>query len=164
MAQRPFDTRSNSHPLLVTVSARIDTYKKVGDSLAGRYFQFRFLPLDIKELFQVSKTEPQKALENLMLLSGFPEPYLSGDVREYRRWRSSHLDIILRQDLLETETIKSIHSLELLVELMTERAGSLVSYNSLREDLNTDDKTVKRWFDALENSYVFLKSHPTQKK
>lgn len=159
-----YDTRENAHPLLVTGSARIDTYKKVGDSLAGRYFQFRLLPLDIKELAEISQTPPEQALEALLELSGFPEPYLSGDAREYRRWRSSHLDIILRQDLLETEAVKNIHSIEVLVDLMSERVGSLISYNSLREDLNTDDKTVKRWFTALENSYVLFKVPPYSKK
>jgi predicted AAA+ superfamily ATPase len=159
-----FDTRTGRHPLLVTGSARIDTYKKVGDSLAGRYFQFRLFPLDVKELSQISKADPQQVLESLLELSGFPEPYLSGDVREYKRWRSSHLDIILRQDLLETEALKNIQSIELLVELMTERVGSLISYNSLREDLQTDDKTVKRWFQALENSYILFKITPYSKK
>ncbi|MBK9041553.1 MAG: ATP-binding protein [Bdellovibrionales bacterium] len=159
-----FDTRTAIHPILVTGSARIDTYKKVGDSLAGRYYQFRLLPLDVKELVEVSHAEPQKALESIFQLSGFPEPLLSNDVREYRRWRSSHLDIILRQDLLESGSIKSIRSIELLVELMAERVGSLISYNSLREDLGTDDKTVKRWFDELENSYVFFRVTPYSKK
>lgn len=159
-----YDTRSGHAPLLVTGSARIDTYKKVGDSLAGRFFQFRLFPLDVKELVQISHEDPQKSLESLMELSGFPEPYLSGDVREYKRWRTSHLDIILRQDLLETEALKNIQSIELLVELMTERVGSLVSYNALREDLGTDDKTVKRWCDALENSYVLFKVPPYSKK
>lgn len=159
-----YDTRSGHAPLLVTGSARIDTYKKVGDSLAGRFFQFRLFPLDVKELAQISHEDPQKSLESLMELSGFPEPYLSGDVREYKRWRTSHLDIILRQDLLETEALKNIQSIELLVELMTERVGSLVSYNALREDLGTDDKTVKRWCDALENSYVLFKVPPYSKK
>ncbi|MGZ3798261.1 MAG: ATP-binding protein, partial [Pseudobdellovibrionaceae bacterium] len=49
-----FDTRTSKNPILVTGSARIDTYKKVGDSLAGRYFQFRLLPLDVKELSLIS--------------------------------------------------------------------------------------------------------------
>src|ERR1700733_15239656 len=35
--------------LLVTGSAKLDTYKKVGDSLAGRYFQYHLHPLDLKE-------------------------------------------------------------------------------------------------------------------
>lgn len=159
-----YDTRTSNLPILVTGSARMDTYKKVGDSLAGRYFQFRLYPLDIKELRQIAGEDPQHSMENLLKLSGFPEPYLSQDPKFYKRWRSTHLDIILRQDLLETEAIKSIKSVELLTELMTERAGSLLSYNSLREDLATDDKTIKRWFEALENSYVLFKITPYSKK
>lgn len=159
-----YDTRPRNLPLIVTGSARLDTYKKVGDSLAGRYFQFRLFPLDIKELYEINKESPQQALENLLTLSGFPEPYLSQDPRFYKRWRETHLDIILRQDLVETETVKNIRGLELLVELMRDRVGSLISYNSLREDLSTDDKTVKRWFEALENSYVFFKVTPYSKK
>lgn len=159
-----YDTRTQTHPIIVTGSAKIDTYKKVGDSLAGRYLQFRLLPFDIKELVTHHNDEPEVALENLLNLSGFPEPYLSGSLREYNRWQSTHMDIILKQDLLETETVKNINSLELLVELMTERIGSLISYNSLREDLATDDKTVKRWFNALEDSYVLFKVTPYSKK
>lgn len=94
--------------------------------MAGRYYQFRLLPLDVKELVEISHADPQKALESSFQLSGFPEPLLSNDVREYRRWRNSHLDIILRQDLLESGSIKSIRSIELLVELMAERVGKLL--------------------------------------
>lgn len=159
-----FDTRTFIHPILVTGSAKIDTYRKVGDSMAGRYFQFRLFPLDVKELWQISKTDPEKSLQALLVLSGFPEPYLAGKVSEYKRWRSTHTDIILRQDLLGAEAVKNIHSIELLIELMADRVGSLISYNSLREDLLTDDKTVKRWFEALENSYVLFKVTPYSKK
>lgn len=159
-----YDTQKKHHPIVVTGSARLDAYKKFGDSLAGRFFQFRLLPLDVKELVRMAEEEPQKALEGILERSGFPEPYLSRKISEYRRWRSSHLDIILRQDLLETEAFKSIRSIELLVELMSERAGSLISYNSLREDLNTDDKSVKRWFGALENSYVLFRVTPYSKR
>lgn len=159
-----YDTRVEKKPILVTGSAKIDTYKKVGDSLAGRYYQYRLLPFDIKELSLFSAESSESSLEKLLTLSGFPEPYLANSVREYKRWQASHLDIILRQDLIETESIKNIQAVELLVELMRERVGHLISYNALREDLGTDDKTVKRWFNALENSYVLFKVTPYSKK
>lgn len=159
-----YDVRTDKKALIVTGSARLDTYKKVGDSLAGRYFQFSLFPLDVKELVEQKITDSQTALDNLFKLSGFPEPYLSGSEREYKRWRQSHLQIILKQDLVETETISNIKSIELLTELMTERVGSTLSYNSLREDLNTDDKTVKRWCLQLINMYVFFQVTPYSKK
>ncbi len=155
-----FDTRKVKNIILVTGSAKIETYKKMGDSLAGRFYQYKLFPLDIKEIVQFSKTSPEKAMDQLLELSGFPEPYLSGSKTEYKKWQKSHLDIILKQDLLETETVQNIKAVELLIDLMTDRIGSLISYNSLREDLGTDDKTVKRWCDQLENMYVLFKITP----
>lgn len=155
-----FDVRQNKKAIIVTGSAKIDTYKKMGDSLAGRYFQYKLLPFDVKELVQHSKIDAEDAMNKLLELSGFPEPFLSGSANEYRRWQKSHLDVILRQDLLETESVQQIKSVELLIELMSDRVGSLISYNSLREDLSTDDKTVKRWCSLLEDIYVLFKIQP----
>ncbi len=155
-----FDTRITKNVILVTGSAKIETYKKMGDSLAGRFYQYKLFPLDVKEIVKFNKTSPEKAMDQLLELSGFPEPYLSGSLKEYKKWQKSHLDIILKQDLLETDTVQNIKAVELLIELMTDRIGSLISYNSLREDLGTDDKTVKRWCDQLENMYVLFKITP----
>ena len=55
-----FDTEGNRPKLVVTGSARLDTLKKVGDSLAGRYFQYRVHPLDIRELVKVEKKHLSK--------------------------------------------------------------------------------------------------------
>jgi uncharacterized protein len=43
-----YDTEGIPPSILVTGSAKLDTYRKVGDSLAGRFFQFRIHPLDLK--------------------------------------------------------------------------------------------------------------------
>ena len=44
---------------LVTGSAKLDTYKKVGDSLAGRFFQYSLFPVDFKEALVLF--EPKEA-------------------------------------------------------------------------------------------------------
>lgn len=155
-----YDVRKSKKAIVVTGSAKIDTYKKVGDSLAGRFYQFQLFPLDVKEVVEQKLMSSEEALENLLNLSGFPEPFLSGKVSEYNRWRKTHLDIILKQDLLETEATTNIKSIEVLTELMTEKVGSLFSYSSLREDLQTDDKTIKRWCSLLEDMYVIFKIQP----
>lgn len=91
------DTEGIPPALVVTGSAKLDTYKKVGDSLAGRFFQFRLHPLDLKELFSYGSADnPAQALDTLLEIGGFPEPYLKGNVRFYKRWRRTHLDIILK--------------------------------------------------------------------
>ncbi len=159
-----FDTEGIPPALLVTGSARLDTYKKVGDSLAGRFFQFRLHPLDLKEIGTFLKPDnPGKELDKLLDTGGFPEPFLKGKGPFYKRWQKSHLDIIIRQDLIELENVQEISAIETLIQLLKRRVGSPISYHSLAEDLQCSDKTVKRWLTILENMYVIFKVPPYHK-
>ncbi|MGB0678319.1 MAG: ATP-binding protein [Polyangiales bacterium] len=156
-----YDTEDKRPRLLVTGSAKLDSLRKVGDSMAGRFFRHRLHPFDLKELTTV--LPPEKAaieLDTLMRLGGFPEPLLSGSEAFARRWQRSHLDIILRQDLLDLEQVRDIQSIETLVALLQERVGSPVSYASLARDLQRDPKTVKRWLLLLENLFVVFAVRP----
>ncbi len=156
-----YDTEGIPPSLVVTGSAKLDTYKKVGDSLAGRFFQFRLHPLDLKELFSYGSADnPTQALDTLLEIGGFPEPYLKGKVQFYKRWRRTHLDIILKQDLVDLENVRQISVIETLVQLLRRRVGSPVSYSSLARDLEVSDKTIKKWLIVLENMYVVFRVTP----
>ena len=52
-----YDVEGMPPALLVTGSARLDAFRKTGDSLAGRQFQFRLHPLDFKEALAVLRFE-----------------------------------------------------------------------------------------------------------
>lgn len=111
----------------------LDTYKKAGDSLAGRFFQFRMHPLDLKEIHTFLKPDDLEAeLDKLLSVGGFPEPFLNGTSRFYNRWKKSHLDIILKQDLIDLENARQITQIETLIQLLKHRVGSPISYSSLR--------------------------------
>jgi predicted AAA+ superfamily ATPase len=144
--------------LIVTGSARIDVARKMGDSLAGRHFLFRLHPLTMKELRGVLPRE--ESFDRLMRVGGFPEPFLASDETFYRRWKRSHTDVILRQDLLDLERVHQIGALETLIELLRHRVGSTVSYQSLGRDLERDPSTIKRWLGLLENLYVIFRVPP----
>ncbi len=156
-----YDTEGNKPSLVVSGSARIDSYKKVGDSLAGRYFHYRMHPLDVREIVQIgSELSPTEVVNRILEVGGFPEPYLEGTKEFYQLWKKTHLDIILRQDLIDLEIIKNIKQIELLIDLLKSRVGSTISYNSLAIDLQVSDKTVKRWLGILEDMYVIFKITP----
>jgi predicted AAA+ superfamily ATPase len=159
-----YDTETRPPALLVTGSAKLDTYRKVGDSLAGRFFQFRLHPLDLKEIRKtIDSKDLSSALDRLLLFGGFPEPYMKGTARFYNRWKRSHLDIILKQDLIDLENVQQISAIETLIQLLRRRVGSPVSYISLARDLQVSDKTVKRWLTILENMYVLFRVLPFHK-
>ncbi len=142
--------------IIVTGSARLNISKKMGDSLAGRYISYRLHPLDLKELKYIEnkKFNLKASYEKLLNISNFPEPYFEGSTRFYKIWRKGHIDQIIKEDLLSLEKIRDIEGIQLLIELLKTRVGSTISYKSLAEDLDRDDKTVKKWIIALENLYV----------
>ncbi len=155
-----YDKEGVTPQLLVTGSAKLDTYKKVGDSLAGRYFQYRLYPLDLHELKLYWQDDAPDTFARLMRCSGFPEPFLSGSEDFYKRWRKTHHDIILRQDLIDYESVKDIKSIEILVELLRNRVASGVAYANIARDLERDPNTVKSWCKIIENMYIIFRILP----
>jgi predicted AAA+ superfamily ATPase len=159
-----YDTEGIPPSIIVTGSAKLDAYRKVGDSLAGRFFQFRLHPLDLKEIKNTLKpVNLESELDKLLDTGGFPEPFLNGSSRYYNRWKKSHLDIIIKQDLIDLENVQQITLIETLIQLLKKQVGSPVSYSSLARDLQCSDKTIKRWLTILENMYVIFRVTPFHK-
>jgi hypothetical protein len=119
------------------------TIREIGDSLAGRFFAYRLHPFDVRELSR--QMEPADILARILRVGGFPEPFLENDEIFYARWRRTHLDAVLRQDLLALATISDIQGIETLFELLRTRVGSPISYANLAADLQKDLKTIKFW-------------------
>jgi predicted AAA+ superfamily ATPase len=158
-----YDTEGIHPRLIVTGSVNMESFSKVGDSLAGRYFHFRLHPLDLKEGVKLWSKDRLEVFNRLMNYGGFPEPFLSNDESFYRRWSKTHLDVILRQDFLDIYAVRSIKSIEILLEMLKSRIASSFSYSSLAEDLQVDSKTVKNWLQLLENFYLLFKITPYHK-
>jgi len=79
-----FDMYRGEKSFLVIGSARLDYYRRGGDSLQGRYHYYRLHPFSLPELDPKCGRE---ALENLLEMGGFPEPLFRGDARFWRRWQ-----------------------------------------------------------------------------
>ncbi|MFH1076278.1 MAG: ATP-binding protein [Pseudomonadota bacterium] len=155
-----YDTEGIPPSILITGSARLDTYRKGGDSLAGRFFSYRLHPLTLREICQHSNEAPQEALEKLLKLGGFPEPFIKNSESFAKRWRRTHIDTIIREDLLDLEKTRDIKSIEVLVDLLRLRVGSPTSYSSLANDLQVSIHTVKHWLQIMENLYVIFPVRP----
>ncbi|HPN64368.1 MAG TPA: AAA family ATPase, partial [Candidatus Goldiibacteriota bacterium] len=138
-----FDTRRERQSILVTGSARLDTFRQSGESLAGRYFLYRLNPLSVKELSAVMK--PSEALLELDTLGGFPEPFFSASVDDAARWRKQYYTDLIREDIFDIGRIGELRAVRLLLELLRKRVGSPVSYTSLSQDMQVSVNTVKRY-------------------
>ena len=152
-----YDTEGDRVAFLVTGSARLDHYRKGGDSLQGRYHHYRLHPFSLREL---AATPSQSDLEALLKFGGFPEPLLAANARAWRRWQRERLSRVVHDDLRDLENVRQVASVELLVEALPSRVGSPLSIRSLAEDLQVAHATVERWLRILENLYVCFRIPP----
>lgn len=153
-----YDTEGVRPRLLVTGSARLDIYRKGGDSLAGRFHSYRLHPFSVAETKDEYTAEA--ALEHILRFGGFPEPFLRGSEADAKRWRRSHIDRILREDLIDIASVRNLRSMETLVELLRNSVGSAISYESLSRDLQVSPHTVKQWLGMLESLYIIFTVTP----
>ncbi len=156
-----YDTRPTDQHYLVTGSARLDVYKKGGDSLLGRYHYWRLHPLTIDEL--PTGMLPQEGYQRLLTLGGFPEPFLMADEREARRWRRERFDRILKEDIRDLEAINNVQMLSLFVDALRERAGGMVTLSNIANDLKISPKTAKSWLLLIEKMYIAFPVMPYTK-
>jgi uncharacterized protein len=151
-----WDGRRSGQRILVTGSARLDHYRRGGDSLQGRYHLLRLHPLSFAELGMRSVAE----LRQLVLLGGFPEPFLSGSQREARRWSREYRTRLVRDEVVDLERVLDLAALELVMTRLPELVGSPLSINALREDLQVAHQTMARWLDVLERVYGIFRLSP----
>lgn len=142
---------------LVTGSARLDHYRKGGDSLQGRYHYYRLHPYSLNEL---NKNPSAQDLAALIKFGGFPEPYFSASERVWRRWQRERLQKVIYEDLRDLENVREISLIELLAEALEQRVGSTLSLKSLQEDLEVSHASVERWIRILENLYLCFRIAP----
>lgn len=166
-----FDSHRETHAFLVTGSARLDVYRRGGDSLQGRYHHYRLHPFSAAEGRRpLPSIEPGKSLEiprgnrdsvdALMEFSGFPEPFLAQSVRVHRRWQKERLDRFFREDLRDLELVRDLSALQHLADMLPERVKSPLSLNSLREDLEVSHRAVTHWMDVLDRLYYAVRIPP----
>ncbi len=123
-----YDAHHKSLSFLVAGSARLDVYRRGGDSLQGRYHHYRLHPFSVAESESAAalEIEPGAALEfahagrerleGLMQYSGFPEPFLAQSARTHRRWQKDHLDRFFREDVRDLESVRDLSALQLLAD------------------------------------------------
>lgn len=160
-----FDSYADKGRLKVAVtgSARMDVYKRGGDSMMGRYFGYRVHPLTIGELgdgevnldetFRHADGLSQEDLRTLLAFSGYPEPFLKGNERFYNRWKRTRLEKMFAEDLRDLSRVQDLQGLRSLADLLAARVGGGVNYASLATDLSVSPDTAKAWVATLESVY-----------
>lgn len=151
-----YDKHHSTVKILVTGSARLDYYRRGGDSLQGRYHFYRLFPFTMTELPGASDISVQK----LITFGGFPEPLLLASEKETRRWTREYRTRIIRDDLRDLENVRDIDTIENLVFRLPDLVGAPLSLNALCGDLQVSHQSISRWVSILENLYMIFRIYP----
>ena len=155
-----YDGKPPGQQLLVTGSARMDTFRQGGESLAGRFFGLRLHPISVREWCDHTGAEPAAALAHLLERGGFPEPCLAPDATEAQRWRRQYFDGLVRNDVLEFSRIQEVAAIRLFAEMLRSRVGSPLSLASIARDLAVSPVTLKKYLAILEALYIVFVVRP----
>ena len=153
-----YDVSRANHSFLVTGSARLDLYRRGGDSLLGRYHYWRLHPFSLDEIPE--GLTAREAFQRLMSVGGFPEPFLDNDERAARRWRRERFDRVLREDIRDLSSVRNIQLLSLFLDLLRHRVGGLVTLSNLAADIQVSPKTAGSWLEVLERMYLVFAVRP----
>ncbi len=171
-----YDEHGDRLHFLVTGSARMDVYRRGGDSLQGRYHHYRLHPFTLAEIgasarrlepgaeIPVGRGRPPHGLEALLRFGGFPEPFLAQNPRQHRRWLKERFDRFVREDVRDLGSVRDLSRIQILADLLPERVASPLSLNSLREDLEVSHRAVSHWMDVLERLYFTFRIAPFRSK
>lgn len=159
-----FDLYEKQARIFATGSARLDVYKRGGDSMMGRYFPYRIHPLSVAELIDPSIPDEKKIIrmprkisdeqwEGLNVFGGFPEPFANGTMRFLRKWRTLRMEQLLREDIRDITKSVELDQIEALAMILANRSGEQLVMAPLACEVMASEPTVKKWTATLKALY-----------
>jgi predicted AAA+ superfamily ATPase len=172
-----YDQYKGDFQFVVTGSGRLDHFQRGGDSLAGRYdpyFLQPFTPGEICGYSAIEKLNIEAILDSTPLSSdiieqwsvtgGFPEPFLSASQAKSRAWWKQYVIRVTEEDLRDLTRLESVDLMRDIISILPGRVSSPLSYNSIREDVETSFATVKRYINTLKQLYMIFSVPPYSKR
>ncbi|HFC36312.1 MAG TPA: ATP-binding protein, partial [Candidatus Moranbacteria bacterium] len=144
--------------IVVTGSASFELAGQIGEPLVGRKFTYTLFPLSVLELSKCYTPYQlqNELLEELLLFGSYPEVLTAQTREEKRKILKEINDSYLLKDILALERVKSPKILKNLLQLLAWQVGNEVSLTELSNGLDIDYKTVARYLDLLEKTFVIV--------
>ncbi|MBR6140997.1 MAG: ATP-binding protein [Bacteroidaceae bacterium] len=142
--------------VIATGSSSFELANKVNEPLTGRKREFRMYPLTFSEMVSHSNLlEELRLLPHRLVYGYYPEVVCSpGNERIVLKELT---DSYLYRDILSLDGISKPDKLTRLLQALAFQIGNQVSYNEIGQLIGLDPKTVERYVDILEKSYVIFR-------
>lgn len=147
--------------VIATGSASFDLANKIGEPLVGRKWTKNLYPVSQLELLQSNpKFDVKNNLEEYLIFGGYPEVLTASDSQRKINVLDEISSAYLFKDILAIEQVKSSQLLVNLLKLLAFQIGNEVSLSELGTQLGIDKKTVARYLDLLEKTFVIKSFYP----
>jgi hypothetical protein len=143
--------------VFVSGSSSFNLKNKIGEPLVGRSYYFHLHPISLLELKnQENYLESRENLENRLIFGLYPEVFTAETIEEKRKQLEAIRDGYLLQDILALDNLKNSLFVFNLLRLLAFQIGNDISYSELASSLNVNKKTVMRYLELLEKTFVIF--------
>lgn len=143
--------------VIATGSSSFELSGQTGEPLTGRKTTLMLYPIaQMEMLHHLNKYELTEKLDEFLIFGSYPDVITSETLREKINILNELVGSYLFKDVLEFERLKSPQLLINLLRLLAFQIGSEVSINELSQNLKVDNKTVKRYIELLEKSFIIF--------
>jgi len=143
--------------VVVTGSSSFELSGQVGEPLTGRKTTLTLFPVAEMELAdRLNLHEMRERLPERLVFGSYPEVITASTRADKARVLEELLHSYVFKDILELERVKGSKILLDLLRLVAYQVGGEVSLSELGAQIGLDTKTVSRYLDLLEKSFVLF--------
>ncbi len=142
--------------IIATGSSSFELANKVNEPLTGRKWEFKLYPMSFAEMTRHSGLlDEQRLLAHRLVFGYYPDVVMhqGNEIEVLKQLADSYL----YKDILMWDQIQKPDKLIKLLQALALQVGSQVSYNELGQTCGLDSKTVDKYIQLLEQTYVIFR-------
>lgn len=144
--------------IIATGSSSFTIQQQIGEPLTGRKRELILYPLSMQELHKhYNKYELKEQLENVLIYGTYPEIFTSNTLKQKQEYLDELVNSYLFRDILSLDGLRHSDKLLKITTLLSFQVGSEVSLHELAQKIGVDIKTVERYIELLEKSFIIYK-------
>jgi predicted AAA+ superfamily ATPase len=142
--------------IIATGSSAFELKNKTNEPLTGRKLEFKLFQFSTKELVNHhGLLNENRLLQHRMIFGYYPD--IVNNLGDETELLKNLADSYLFKDILMLDGIKKPEKLIKLLQALAFQVGSQVSYNEIGTLVGLDSKTIEKYIDLLEQSFVIFK-------
>jgi uncharacterized protein len=141
--------------IIATGSSSFGLMQLTGEPLTGRKKTMTLYPFAQMELLSIKNAfELKEELSDYLIFGSYPEVITETNRNNKIEILRELVNSYLYKDILSFEKVRNSKLLQNLVKLIAFQIGNPVSYNELATQLGVNVRTISRYLDLLEKSFV----------